>query len=121
MFKSKVDWILEHVAYTQAGTPSESVEIPQEVPHGTGVQRQLQRDGELVVNTNLASQCDVEVAATSRGADQAQLGAGADVPAELVDDVPMPLVNAGEAQVVVAVPIMEAAKAEVELKAVVVA
>ena len=82
----------------------------QHIPKRTDVERNLQGDAELILDTNLTAKSEAEavVAAIT------QLGARSDIPVETTADGQNPVVHAGQVEIVVGV----FGQAEVNLKTV---
>ena len=67
----------------------------------------------------MATKSDVKVIVATCRTEETCLCARTDIPTELVDNVPMPLVNASQAEIMIVVPSEEAVGAQVKFEAVV--
>ena len=89
------------------------------MPHWTEVQGELQREIEIVLDTNLTTNTNGEIRIDVRTSPETESSARAYIPVKASHDVPTPLIGAGEVEIVVIIStITISVPTEIQLNAV---
>lgn len=89
------------------------------MPHWTEVQGELQREIEIVLDTNLTTNTNGEIRIDVRTSPETESSARSHIPVKASYDVPTPLIGAGEVEIVVIIStITISVPTEIQLNAV---